>query len=95
MNPNKPFKVVVIERSLRCFWCGILGLLPLIGLPFAIRSLQQGWRVKRDSAGMWNPAQRYVYWGLVAVRISLAVSLIIVGSITLIVFYSSIFTSSQ
>lgn len=94
MRSDKPIKIVIIERSLSCFRCGVVGLIPLIGLPLAIRSFQQGWRVKRDSAGIWNPAQRYLKWGLVTARIGLAVSLIIVMSIVLLVCYSSIFTSS-
>lgn len=94
MNANKPIKVVIIERSLSCFRCGLAGLIPLIGLPFSIRSLQQAWRVKRDSAGMWNPAQPYVKWGLITARISLAVTVIIVASIVLLVGYASIFTNS-
>lgn len=92
MTANKPIKVVIIERSLSCFRCGIVGLIPLIGLPFSIRSLQQAWRVKRESGGMWNPAERYVKWGLITAPLSLAISLIIVVSIVLIVGYSSIFT---
>jgi hypothetical protein len=32
-------RVQIIERSLRCFFCGLVGILPGIGLPFAVVAL--------------------------------------------------------
>ena len=34
--PTPADKVRVIEQSLRCFAFGLLGLIPLLGLPFAV-----------------------------------------------------------
>ncbi|MDB6056554.1 MAG: hypothetical protein JWO95_398 [Verrucomicrobiales bacterium] len=94
MSP-KPIKVLMIERSLRCFYCGVMGLIPVLGVPLAIWSMQQYWRVKRDTKGMWNPAETYLKWGLRSARISLATFVILLGSITVLVLYPSIFTSSS
>ena len=95
MNPDKPAKVLLIERSLSCFYCGVIGLIPVLGLPLAIRALQQYWRVKRDPNGMWNPARTYLKWGIICARISLAVFVIVVGSVVLLVSYDSLLTSGS
>ncbi|MGZ4964229.1 MAG: hypothetical protein ACXWC8_16865, partial [Limisphaerales bacterium] len=87
-------KVVLIERSLSCFYFGVVGLIPFLGIPHAIRALQQYWRVKRDINGMWNPARTYLNWGITCARISIAVFVIVVGSIILLVSYDSIFFRS-
>ena len=88
MNPEKPAKVVMIERSLNCLACGLVGLIPVLGLPLAIRALQQSWRVKRDGAGMWNPAERYLQSGAMCARIGLGVSLILVGFVAVILAFN-------
>ncbi|MGA3179942.1 MAG: hypothetical protein ABSF38_06330 [Verrucomicrobiota bacterium] len=67
----------MIERSLRCFVFGLLGLLPLIGIPMALYSRAQYRRVKRGQGGRWNPAHRYVFWGGVCARMGLALFLVI------------------
>lgn len=82
---TKPIKVLIIERSLSCFYYGVIGLIPVLGIPLAIRSMQQYWRVQRDSKGIWNPAEFYLKWGLRCARISLAVVVILLAGILLIV----------
>lgn len=57
-------KVEAIERSLRCFTMGLIGLLPVLGVPFALLALDNYSRVKRNLGLEWNPAQRYLTWGL-------------------------------
>ena len=64
-------KIEMIERSLRCFALGLLGLLPVIGIPMAVAALGQYWRVKRASRGIWNPAGRYLFWGGICARLGL------------------------
>ena len=51
----------LIEGSLRCFAYGLIGLLPVIGIPMAVFSAFQYSRVKRGQGEMWNPAQRYLF----------------------------------
>ena len=76
MNPPPP-KVEMIESSLRCFRLGLLGLLPVIGIPMAIRSLLLHRRVKRSQTGDWNPAHRYLRWGAICARMGLVLFLFI------------------
>jgi hypothetical protein len=56
-------KVLVIQRSLHCFVLGLISLVPLLGLPLAIRALQLYWQVKADVGQDWNPADVYCLWG--------------------------------
>jgi hypothetical protein len=53
----------MIERSLSCFRLGLLGFLPVIGLPMAIQSLRLYFSVQKDRSGTWNPAGHYLRWG--------------------------------
>ena len=78
MKPAPPMsKIEMMERSLRCFAYGLIGLLPVIGIPMAILSLALYRRVKRGRGDMWNPAHRYFFWGGVCARMGLALFLLI------------------
>jgi hypothetical protein len=70
-------KIEMMERSLRCFIYGLLGLLPVIGIPMAVLSVAQYRRVKRGRGEMWNPAHRYLFWGGVCARMGLALFLLV------------------
>jgi len=70
-------KVEMIERSMSCFRWGLLGLLPVIGIPMAVRALLHYHRVKSGPAGVWNPARRYLRWGGICARLGLWVFLVI------------------
>jgi hypothetical protein len=63
-RPPAMDKVDAIQCSLRCFTVGLFGLLPLLGIPFAIVALANYFKVRRGFAGQWNPAQRYLRWGI-------------------------------
>jgi hypothetical protein len=65
MNAAAPDKVEMIERSLRCFACGLIGLLPVIGIPFALIAIGNFFRVYWGQRSIWNPAERYARVGLV------------------------------
>jgi hypothetical protein len=79
MKPRPPLtKIEMIERSIRCFDLGLLGLLPVIGIPMAVMSLVQYRRVKLGRGAMWNPAQRYLFWGGQCALVGLLPILIIV-----------------
>jgi hypothetical protein len=77
-------KVEMIERSMSCFTLGLFGLLPVIGIPMAVMSLAQYRRVKLGRGAMWNPAQRYLFWGGLCARLGLWPILIIVAVFALI-----------
>jgi hypothetical protein len=57
-------RVVAIESSLKCFACGLLALVPLFGLPFAVAAVFLYMKSSTHSAGDWNPARRYGLLGL-------------------------------
>jgi len=72
MNSATPaVKIEMIERSVRCFVLGLLGLLPVIGVPLAMMAESQYTRVRQIRDGHWNPAHHYLYWGVVCARLGL------------------------
>jgi hypothetical protein len=82
MKSRAPFdKVQAIQSSLRCFACGIIGLLPGIGLPFAIVALGEYFRVMRNQARVWNPAEGYAGTGGICATVGLLLTLVLAGVI--------------
>ena len=72
MNPHFSItKVEMIERSLRCFFFGVLGFLPFIGLPMSIIASRDYRRVTAAQGALWNPAGPYLLWGGICARLSL------------------------
>ena len=61
--PTPADKVRVIEESLRCFVFGLLSLIPLLGLPFAILAVVRHLNAWSQGDGEWNPAKAYLVWG--------------------------------
>lgn len=55
----------MLNNSLRCLACGLLGLLPVIGLPFALAALWISGRVRTSEKKFWNAARPYRIWGIV------------------------------
>ena len=55
---------------------GLLGLLPVIGIPCAVRSLFHYRRLTSSQPGDWNPAHPYVRRGGICARLGLVVSLL-------------------
>jgi len=90
MKPLPPLtKVEMIERSLSCFHLGLLGLLPFIGLPMAVRSLVHFRRVTAGQSAGWNPARRYLHWGARCAWIGLALFLLLPLVVAIGMFISS------
>jgi len=52
-------RIEMIRGSLRCFYLGLAGLIPVIGIPFALVSVLILYKVRKAAAG-WNPAERYL-----------------------------------
>lgn len=65
MNNDATAKIAMIEASLQCFVCGLIGLLPVIGLPFSILALWNAGRARTREKQCWNPAKAYRIWGVV------------------------------
>jgi len=87
-SPGPLTKIEMIERSMRCFTLGLLGLIPVIGIPMAVMSLSQARRVKLGRGAMWNPAQRYLVWGRFCARMGLWPILIIATLFSLATLFS-------
>ena len=93
MSAKPPFdKVQLIERSLRCFAFGLVGLLPVIGVPFAFIAVSNYLQVKRRKGSIWNPAERYLGIGSLCATAGLGLTFLIVSAIViqLYLFPSSI-----
>ena len=65
MNDDIPSaKIRMFKDSMRCFVYGLLGLLPVIGLPFAIAALWLSGRVRAKEKHFGNAAKPYRIWGV-------------------------------
>jgi hypothetical protein len=69
MNPDPQTKIRMLKSSMRCFVFGLLGLIPLIGLPFALAALWISGRVRAQEKQMWNAAQPYRIWGAISAAV--------------------------
>lgn len=58
-------KIVMLKGSMRCFAFGLLGLLPGLGLPFAMLALWNAIRVRALEREYWNAAKPYRIWGVI------------------------------
>ena len=64
----------MMERSLGCAWLGIAGLIPLVGVPFAVAALGCSARVRAAQRRFWNPARSYQRWGFAMGTAGMAIS---------------------
>ena len=80
ISPEQIYKVELIERSLRCFGCGIVGLVPFLGIPFAVVAIRDFLHVAfcKDP---WNPAHRYLSFGMLCATVGILLNLLIVAAI--------------
>lgn len=76
-------KIEMIERSQRCLIYALFGLIPVIGIPLMVRAVIEYSRVKKGWPDQWNPAKRYLFWGMVCVRIVCAM---LIGITVVVVF---------
>jgi hypothetical protein len=79
-NPGDE-KIRMLQGSVKCLIFGLLGLLPVIGLPCALAALWLSGRIRRSERLYWNAAKPYrvlgaacaatgaIGWFLVAVLI--------------------------
>jgi hypothetical protein len=66
MNTDAEAKIRMLQNSLRCFVCGLLGLLPVIGLPFAFAALALSGQVRAGQKKYWNAARPYWILGVIS-----------------------------
>ena len=89
-NDVSAVKIRMLQSSMRCFVCGLLGLLPVIGLPFAIAALVFSGRVRAGQRRFWNPARPYWIWGIVCA----VIGTIFWSFILITVIYQAIYNSA-
>ena len=64
---------------------GLIGLLPVLGVPFAIIAVSNFFRIKRIAGGEWNPAQTYLTWGLATALSGLFLSVLVTFVVAIII----------
>jgi hypothetical protein len=84
MNSTVPYdKIHMINGSLRCFAFGLLALLPLIGIPFAVISISNFRSVFFSKGTLWNPAERYLRIGLACATAGILLHLLAVAAVVI------------
>jgi len=58
-------KIKMMKASLRCLVLGALGLLPLIGVPFALAALWASFQARKQERFLWNPARPHRLAGFI------------------------------
>lgn len=58
-------KIRMMKLSLRCLVFGLLGLLPIIGAPFALAALWLSFKARKPEKHFWNPAKPHRVVGLI------------------------------
>jgi hypothetical protein len=64
MNEIPAAKIKMMQASFHCLILGLLGLLPLIGAPFAFAALWFSYSARRLERRFWNPAKPQRILGL-------------------------------
>ncbi|HVU07258.1 MAG TPA: hypothetical protein VHG89_01800 [Verrucomicrobiae bacterium] len=70
MNADAIAKIRMLKGSIKCLVFGLIGFLPVIGLPFALAALWLSGSVRRQEKKFWNAAKPYRLWGEVCAAIS-------------------------
>ncbi len=70
-------RITAIRKSLAAFVCGIFGLVPVLGLVPAVWTFLSWNAVRLGYANEWNPACRYLHWGIIMALLGLLNSLLI------------------
>ena len=86
MNELPAAKIRMMKASLRCLAFGLLGMLPVIGLPFALAALWSSYRARREERRLWNPAKAHRVMGLVCA----AFGALVWGAVDTIVIYNAL-----
>jgi hypothetical protein len=67
-------RIIVIQLSLRAFVCGLVGVLPVIGVVPALCALSCWVRIRRRYPDEWNPASNYLRWGSILAVLGLGIT---------------------
>jgi hypothetical protein len=80
-------KIKMMKASIRCLIYGLLGLLPVIGLPFALAALWISGRVRQQEKQFWNAAKPYRGIGVVCAALGTICWFLVV----VFIIYQSVF----
>jgi hypothetical protein len=64
MNNDGMAKIAMLKDSTRCLIYGLLGFLPVVGLPCAVAALWLSHRARVREKMYWNAAKPYRLWGV-------------------------------
>ena len=64
LSTKPAVKIRMMKASLRCLAFGLLGWLPIIGLPFALAALWFSSQARAQEKYFWNPARRHRILGV-------------------------------
>ena len=87
-------KLQTIQRSLRCYWFSLAGLIPVLGLPFAVHACFRSRRLRKETRGQWNPAHSYLTWASRFGWLGILVFVVAVGYIVALIM-NAMSTSSN
>jgi hypothetical protein len=61
-NSDSPLqnRIAAVKSSLGCFVYSLVGLVPLIGIPFAVAAIIRSRQVQKAVRSDWNPGDRYL-----------------------------------
>ena len=71
MNELATAKIKMMQSSIRCLVYGLLGLLPVIGLPFSFAALWVSGQARRQEKRLWNAARPYRLVGVTCAWVTL------------------------
>ena len=66
---NATAKIQMLNGSMKCFVFGLLGLLPVIGFPFALAALWISGQARVKEKQFWNAARPYRILGVVCAAV--------------------------
>ena len=64
-------KVLALKFALRCFSCGLLSLIPVLGIPFAFAALYFQVKAAANTPDDWHIARRYTTLGIIFTAVGL------------------------
>jgi hypothetical protein len=76
-------KVFAIRAALRCFTCGLLSLVPVLGIPFALAALVFHTKASGHAPDNWNVARRYATLGALFAALGLVLNVTAIGGLTI------------
>ncbi len=74
---------VIVDKSMQAFVCGLIGILPIIGLIPGIYAIICWAHIRRKYPDEWNPAFLYLSWGTRLAAIGVLLSVLAVCALIL------------